>query len=189
VKDVYQSGEIETRRHPPKDTSARRSGPPGDTGPTPYAFGLRDHCLGPVLTIICLTLDAARTRLHTDPAAADRHLCEAREAANQALGDLREVVLGLPASGGGELILRVTDDGASAGPWLPGVGVTAMHERPAELGAPSPALSPQSRSARIPCAVKSRMSTLDRPTRHHRSAARPMSVSGSVRRWTPFPDP
>jgi signal transduction histidine kinase len=160
--------------------------------------------LGPVLTAIGLTLDAARTRLDTDPVAADRHLREAREAANQALGDLRKVVHGLrpptlddlglaaalrsqadrltvgsslhvvvdateipemPAAvevaayriaveamtnavrhstaqqchvcltaSGGELILRVTDDGASAGPWLPGVGVTAMRERAAELG-------------------------------------------------------
>jgi hypothetical protein len=35
VKDVYQSGEIETRRYPPKDTSVRRSGPPGDTRAMP----------------------------------------------------------------------------------------------------------------------------------------------------------
>jgi signal transduction histidine kinase len=34
----------------------------------------------------------------------------------------------------GELLLRVSDDGTPAGPWLPGVGVTAMRERAAELG-------------------------------------------------------
>ncbi|MDQ7911300.1 histidine kinase [Phytohabitans sp. ZYX-F-186] len=160
--------------------------------------------LGPVLTAIGLTLDAARARLDTDPAAAGHHIGDARRAAAQALADLRKVVHGLrpptldelglagalrsqaeqltagaplrvtidadglpdlPAavevaayrtaveavtnavrhSDGkhchvrltatpGTLTLQVTDDGGSAGPWLPGVGVTAMRERAAELG-------------------------------------------------------
>jgi signal transduction histidine kinase len=51
--------------------------------------------LGPVLTAIGLTLDAARARLATDPAAADHHLGEAKEATAQALADLRKVVHGL----------------------------------------------------------------------------------------------
>jgi signal transduction histidine kinase len=34
----------------------------------------------------------------------------------------------------GELILRVHDDGTSTQPWTPGVGMTAMWERAAELG-------------------------------------------------------
>jgi two-component system NarL family sensor kinase len=33
-----------------------------------------------------------------------------------------------------ELVLEVTDDGRSAGTWRPGVGLTAMRERAAELG-------------------------------------------------------
>lgn len=33
-----------------------------------------------------------------------------------------------------ELVLEVCDDGTSTGPWLPGVGVTAMRERASELG-------------------------------------------------------
>ncbi|MGI5240908.1 ATP-binding protein [Dactylosporangium sp. CA-139066] len=33
-----------------------------------------------------------------------------------------------------ELAPDVGDDGTSTGPWLPGVGVTAMRERAAELG-------------------------------------------------------
>ncbi|MFG3685537.1 sensor histidine kinase [Micromonospora sp. NPDC047740] len=160
--------------------------------------------LGPALTAIGLTLDAARTRLHTDPPAADHHIREARDAATQALADLRKVVHGLrpPAlddlglagalrsqadrltAGGplrvtidadglpdlpaaievvayrtaveaitntvrhsdghqcrvrltaapGEMVIQVTDDGSSSGPWLPGVGLTAMRERAAELG-------------------------------------------------------
>ncbi|HWB35450.1 MAG TPA: histidine kinase, partial [Rugosimonospora sp.] len=160
--------------------------------------------LGPVLTAIGLTLDAARARLDTDPPAAAVHVGAARDAATQALADLRRVVHGLrppalddlglagalrsqadrltagsrvrvaidaadlpdlPAAvevaayrtaveaitnvvrhssageclvrlcaGQGELLLRVDDDGASAGPWLPGVGVMAMRERAAELG-------------------------------------------------------
>ncbi|MFD7877741.1 sensor histidine kinase [Streptomyces sp. NPDC059766] len=160
--------------------------------------------LGPVLTAIGLTLDAARARLATDPPAAERHIVAAREAATQALADLRKVVHGLrpptlddlglagalrsqaerlttgsplqvtieadelpdlPAAvevaayrtaveaitnavrhsdgrqcrvrlnaSARELVLQVGDDGASAGPWLPGVGVTAMRERAAELG-------------------------------------------------------
>ncbi|MFD4974170.1 sensor histidine kinase [Streptomyces sp. NPDC058424] len=160
--------------------------------------------LGPVLTAIGLTLDAARARLDSDPPAADTHIAEAREAAAQALADLRKVVHGLrppslddlglagalrsqadrltagsplrvtieagelpdlPAAvevaayrtaveaitnavrhsdgrqchvrldaSTRELVLRVGDDGTSAGPWLPGVGVTAMRERAAELG-------------------------------------------------------
>ncbi|MFE9168965.1 sensor histidine kinase [Streptomyces kebangsaanensis] len=160
--------------------------------------------LGPALTAIGLTLDAARARLETDPPAADHHIVTAREAAAQALADLRKVVHGLrppalddlglagalrsqadrltagsplrvtieagelpdlPAavevaayrtaveaitnavrhSDGRqcrvhldasvrELVLRVDDDGTSAGPWPPGVGVTAMRERAAELG-------------------------------------------------------
>ncbi|MEV0269742.1 histidine kinase [Hamadaea sp. NPDC050747] len=160
--------------------------------------------LGPVLTAVGLSLDAARARLPTDPETAGRHVAEAREAAHQALADLRKVVHGLrppalddlglagalrsqadqltagspirvrieadglpelPAavevaayrtaveamtnvvrhSGGrqcrvhvevdrGQLVLEVTDDGDARGPWLPGVGVTAMRERAAELG-------------------------------------------------------
>ncbi|MFC0534246.1 sensor histidine kinase [Phytohabitans kaempferiae] len=160
--------------------------------------------LGPVLTAIGLTLDAARARVDTDPDAASRHIADARQAAAQALADLRKVVHGLrppalddlglagalrsqadrltagaplrvtidadglpqlPAavevaayrtaveaitnalrhSDGkhcrvrmtatpGTLTLQVTDNGTSTGPWLPGVGVTAMRERAAELG-------------------------------------------------------
>jgi len=40
----------------------------------------------------------------------------------------------LSAVPGRELILEITDDGTSAGPWTPGVGLTAMRERVAELG-------------------------------------------------------
>ncbi|GGM90404.1 sensor histidine kinase [Dactylosporangium sucinum] len=160
--------------------------------------------LGPVLTAIGLTLDAARVRIDTDPAAARQHVDDAKEAAGQAMADLRKVVHGLrpaalddlglvgalraqadrltagshlrftidagnlpnlPAAvevaayrtaveaitnvvrhsngrhchvrlsaSAGELVLDVGDDGTSTGPWLPGVGVTAMRERAAELG-------------------------------------------------------
>ncbi|MFG2039393.1 sensor histidine kinase [Dactylosporangium sp. NPDC048998] len=160
--------------------------------------------LGPVLTAIGLTLDAARARIDTDPVAARHHVDGAKEAAGQALSDLRKVVHGLrpaalddlglvgalrsqadrltagshlrctidagdlpdlPAAvevaayrtaveaitnvvrhsngqhcrvrlsaSARELVLDVGDDGTSAGPWLPGVGVTAMRERAAELG-------------------------------------------------------
>ncbi|MGW5256641.1 sensor histidine kinase [Streptomyces sp. NPDC004012] len=160
--------------------------------------------LGPVLTAIGLTLDAARARLVADPLAAEHHIVAAREAAAQALADLRKVVHGLrpptlddlglagalrsqaerltagsslqvtieagelpdlPAAvevaayrtaveaitnavrhsdgrqcrvrlnaSARKLVLQVGDDGTSAGPWLPGVGVTAMRERAAELG-------------------------------------------------------
>jgi two-component system, NarL family, sensor kinase len=40
----------------------------------------------------------------------------------------------LSAVPGRQLILEITDDGTSAGPWTPGVGLTAMRERVAELG-------------------------------------------------------
>ena len=33
-----------------------------------------------------------------------------------------------------ELVLSVDDDGTSPGAWTPGVGLTAMRERTAELG-------------------------------------------------------
>jgi signal transduction histidine kinase len=52
--------------------------------------------LGPVLTAVGLSLDAARARLSgPDPADAERHIKEAKEAASQALADLRELVHGL----------------------------------------------------------------------------------------------
>jgi signal transduction histidine kinase len=51
--------------------------------------------LGPVLTALGLNLDAARARLATDPAGAERHLVDARSASAQAIADLRRVVYGL----------------------------------------------------------------------------------------------
>jgi signal transduction histidine kinase len=35
---------------------------------------------------------------------------------------------------GRDLLLEVCDDGTSVGPWVPGVGLTAMRERAEELG-------------------------------------------------------
>jgi two-component system NarL family sensor kinase len=160
--------------------------------------------LGPVLTAVGLNLDAARSKLAGDPLGADRHVAEAKEAAAQALADVRRVAhalrppalddLGLVgalraqaqrlgagsavevdvevgplpdlpaavevavfrvaveavtnavrhsggrrcrvaiAAAGGELSLRVHDDGPGRGPWAAGVGLTAMHERVDELG-------------------------------------------------------
>ena len=51
--------------------------------------------LGPVLTAVGLNLDAARSRLATDPLASDQHLNDAREATRQALDDIRRLVHGL----------------------------------------------------------------------------------------------
>jgi two-component system NarL family sensor kinase len=65
------------------------------------------------------------------------------EAVNNAVrhGGARHCAVRLTAGGpaggltaGRELELDVTDDGRSAGPWRPGVGLTAMRERAAELG-------------------------------------------------------
>jgi two-component system, NarL family, sensor kinase len=36
---------------------------------------------------------------------------------------------------GGQLVVEVCDDGAGAGPWTAGVGMLAMRERAAEVGA------------------------------------------------------
>jgi two-component system, NarL family, sensor kinase len=36
---------------------------------------------------------------------------------------------------GGQLVIEVCDDGAGAGPWTAGVGLLAMRERAAEVGA------------------------------------------------------
>ncbi|MDP9075282.1 MAG: histidine kinase, partial [Actinomycetota bacterium] len=51
--------------------------------------------LGPVLTGLGLTLDAARARLATDPTIAEGHIVDAKSASNQAMADLRRVVYGL----------------------------------------------------------------------------------------------
>ena len=51
--------------------------------------------LGPVLTAVGLNIDAARSRLTTDPLASDQHLNDAREATRQALDDIRRLVHGL----------------------------------------------------------------------------------------------
>jgi signal transduction histidine kinase len=51
--------------------------------------------LGPVLTAIGLTLDAARVQLDNDPAAGRHRLDEAKDATVHALADLRKVVHGL----------------------------------------------------------------------------------------------
>jgi two-component system NarL family sensor kinase len=51
--------------------------------------------LGPVLTGLGLNLDAARARLASDPATAERHIVDARSASSQAIADLRRVVYGL----------------------------------------------------------------------------------------------
>ena len=41
----------------------------------------------------------------------------------------------LGADSGGQLVVEVCDDGAGAGPWTAGVGMLAMRERAAEVGA------------------------------------------------------
>jgi signal transduction histidine kinase len=41
----------------------------------------------------------------------------------------------LDSGGGGQLVGEVCDDGACAGPWAAGVGMLAMRERAAEVGA------------------------------------------------------
>ncbi len=51
--------------------------------------------LGPLLTGLGLNLDAARGRLDADPNGADALLVEAKQAAAQAIADLRRVVYGL----------------------------------------------------------------------------------------------
>ncbi|WP_203844735.1 sensor histidine kinase [Dactylosporangium siamense] len=51
--------------------------------------------IGPVLTAVGLTLDAAAARLDADPAGAARYVGEAREATTQALAELRRLVHGL----------------------------------------------------------------------------------------------
>jgi two-component system NarL family sensor kinase len=41
----------------------------------------------------------------------------------------------LGTDSGGQLVVEVCDDGAGAGPWTAGVGMLAMRERAAEVGA------------------------------------------------------
>ncbi len=80
-----------------------------------------------------LTLDASD--LPTLPAAAEvAALRTAVEAMNNAVrhGGARHCSVRLAA--GRELMVEVTDDGRSAGPWRAGVGLAAMRERAAELG-------------------------------------------------------
>jgi signal transduction histidine kinase len=160
--------------------------------------------LGPVLTAVGLTLDAARTTVRSNPPTAERHIVEAKEATAQALTDLRRLVHGLRppvlddlglvpalraqadrlaagsvltvtidageipdlpaavevaafriaveavtnarrhsdasachvrlAASDGALTICVRDNGNTAAPWAPGVGLTAMRERAEELG-------------------------------------------------------
>jgi signal transduction histidine kinase len=157
--------------------------------------------LGPVLTGVALTVDAARNTVDTDPGRADLLLDGARRQLTEAVGEVRRIVEGLRplalddlglagsirrhsqqfpqldiavsedgplddlpaavevaayriatealtnaarhagASGvsiqlrrNGALEVEVTDDGRADAPWTPGVGLTSMHERVAEVG-------------------------------------------------------
>lgn len=68
-------------------------------------------------------------------------------------GGGHECLIRLTASPGKELLVEVSDDGMSDGPWVPGVGLTAMRERAAELGgtlAAGPTASGGAVVARLP---------------------------------------
>jgi two-component system, NarL family, sensor kinase len=49
-------------------------------------------------------------------------------------GNARHCRIRLTASSDGDLVVDVHDDGHFSGPWVPGVGLTGMRERAAELG-------------------------------------------------------
>jgi two-component system NarL family sensor kinase len=68
-------------------------------------------------------------------------------------GAARDCRIRLAVLPGKELVVEVDDNGTSAGPWVPGVGLTSMRERVGELGGTlvaGPTASGATVTARIP---------------------------------------